>query len=123
MSNTNNDELIKNIREWVNIDTDLKGYQKLIREMRIKKKVLTENLVETMKRNNIDAFDIKDGSLIYHERKVKTGLTKKHVITQLGKLFEHEPEKIEYITNSIMDSRETKLKHDIRHKTKNLNKI
>ena len=68
MSNTNNDELIKNIREWVNIDTDLKGYQKLIREMRIKKKVLTENLVETMKRNNIDAFDIKDGSLIYHEQ-------------------------------------------------------
>lgn len=119
MSNNNNEELITNIREWVKIDTDLKNYQKLIRDMRTKKKLLTEQLVETMKRNDIDAFDIKDGSLIYRERKVKSGLTKKHIITQLGKLFESEPEKIEYITNAIMDSRETKVKQDIRHKIKN----
>lgn len=115
----NNEELITNIREWVKLDNELKNYQKLIREMRVKKKMLTENLVETMKRNNIDAFDIKDGSLIYRERKVKSGLTKKHIITQLGKLFENEPEKIEYITNAIMDSRETKITQDIRHKIKN----
>lgn len=116
---SNNEELVTNIREWVKIDNDLKNYQKLIREMRIKKKSLTEGLVETMKRNDIDVFDIKDGSLLYRERKVKSGLTKKHIITQLGKLFESEPEKIEYITNTIMDSREIKIKQDIRHKIKN----
>ena len=113
----NNSQLIDNIKEWIQIDNDMKEYQKLLRERRKRKTELTSNLVETMKRNDIDVFDINNGKLIYSQYKVKTPLSKKHILSSLGTLFANEPEKIELITSHILDTRETKIKENIRRKT------
>ena len=113
----NNDELIDNIKEWIQLDNDMKEYQKLLREMRKRKNDLTNNLVNTMKNNDIDVFDINNGKLIYSQYKVKAPLSKKHIISSLGTLFANEPEKIELITSHILDTRETKIKENIRRKT------
>ena len=83
----NNDELIDNIKEWIQLDNDMKEYQKLLREMRKRKNDLTNNLVDTMKNNDIDVFDINNGKLIYSQYKVKAPLSKKHIISSLGTLF------------------------------------
>ena len=45
----------------VQLDIEMKKYQKLIREMRKRKNDLTNGLLDTMKRNDIDVVDIKDG--------------------------------------------------------------
>ena len=113
---SDNTELVNNIKEWVQLDIEMKKYQKLIREMRKRKNDLTEGLLDTMKRNDIDVVDIKDGKLIYSQYKVKAPLTKKHLVNSLNQLFQNEPEKIELVTNHIMDTREIKIKENIRRK-------
>jgi len=113
---SDNNELVNNIKEWVQIDIEMKKYQKLIREMRRRKNDLTNDLLDTMKQNDIDVVDIKDGKLIYSQYKVKAPLTKKHLVTSLGQLFQNEPEKIELVTNHILDTREVKIKENIRRK-------
>ena len=111
-----NSELVNNIKEWVQLDIEMKKYQKLIREMRKRKNDLTNGLLDTMKRNDIEVVDIKDGKLIYSQYKVKAPLSKKHLVNSLSQLFQNEPEKIELVTNHIMDTREVKIKENIRRK-------
>ena len=68
------EDLVVNIKEWIKIDTEVLKLQQEIKERRNRKKVLTESLVVTMKKNEIDCFDINGGSLVY-----KKSVTKKPV--------------------------------------------
>ena len=76
----NKEQLIENIKEWINIDNELKEIQKAAKERRQRKKDLTSSLVNVMKDNEIDCFDVNDGKLIYTQNKVKSNLTKKSLL-------------------------------------------
>ena len=52
------DELITNIKEWIKLDNELSKLQSEIKIRKNRKKELTLGLVETMKKNTIDCFDI-----------------------------------------------------------------
>lgn len=110
------DELVRSIKEWVQIDSEIKALQKEIKDRREKKKELTENLVDVMKTNEIDCFNINDGKLIYSKNKVKSPVNKKHLLSCLVKYFDDDGQTAEEISKFIMDSRETKIKETIRRK-------
>ena len=59
------EQLVNHIKEWIEIDNGISGLQKQIKQMRENKKELTSSLVNVMKSNEIDCFDINDGKLIY----------------------------------------------------------
>jgi hypothetical protein len=116
------DELIQNIKEWVKIDSEMKALQKELRDRREKKKELTNNLVDVMKTNEIDCFNINNGKLIYSQNKIKGPVNKKHLISCLVKYFDDDQETAEEISKYIMDTREIKIKETIRRKLpKNIN--
>ena len=52
------DELIFNIKEWIKMDNDIVKLKSEVKEKTNKKKELTETLVNVMKNNSIDCFDI-----------------------------------------------------------------
>ena len=51
------------------IDNEIKAGQKRLKELRQEKKQVTSVLVEVMKQNEIDCFDINDGKLVYKQNK------------------------------------------------------
>jgi hypothetical protein len=110
------DGLIRNIKEWVQIDNEMKTLQKELKDRRVKKKLLTESLVEVMRTHEIDEFNMNEGKLIYSQHKIKTPLSKKYLITCLGTYFKDEEGTAEEISNYIMESRETEIKEIIRRK-------
>ena len=69
-------KLIDNVKNWITLDTEIKHLQKLAKEKRKEKKTYTEALVNIMRDNEIDCFDIHDGKLLYTKRKVKAPLSK-----------------------------------------------
>ena len=111
-------ELIQNVKGWLGIDEEIKELQKTIREKKKNKKIFTENLVNIMKENEIDCFNITDGKLLYTKNKVKQALSKKHLLNALGVYFQNEGEKAKDIANFILESREVKIRENIRHKIK-----
>ena len=116
---SDNSELVNNIKEWVQLDIEMKKYQKLIREMRKRKNDLTNGLLDTMKRNDIEVVDIKDGKLIYSQYKVKAPLSKKHLISSITNYFENKnPELIKELSNFIMNTRAVKEVENIKRKIK-----
>ena len=115
---TTKDELVDNIKNWIKVDNEMKILQQELKQRRELKKQLTESLVETMKTNDIDCFDINDGKLIFCKIKVKTSLNKKMLVASLEKYFENNPEiNPEHVTEFILDNRETQIKENIRRKS------
>ena len=114
-----NQILINNIKNWLELDNEIKKLQKIIKEKRKEKKEYTNNLVEIMKNNEIDAFDINDGKLLFTSQKIKTPLSKKHLIFSIGKFFPNDENISAQLSEYILNSREIKTKENIKRKNKN----
>jgi|TARA_B110000003_G_scaffold10582_2_gene10750 hypothetical protein len=110
------DQLVSHIKEWISIDEEVKLLKKEIKIRQERKKNLTQDLVEVMKSNEIDAFDINNGKLIYTKRKTKQAISKKLLLSSLQDMFE-TPEEVNKITEHILESRSEKIKEIIRRKT------
>ena len=80
--------LLANVKDWITLDDEIKTANRELKEKRKRKKELTETLVDTMKNNEIDCFDLSGGSkLIYTKSKGKKALSKKHLLKALGSFF------------------------------------
>jgi hypothetical protein len=109
------EQLVNNIREWVKIDNEIAQLRNEIKERNIKKKTMTENLVTVMKSNNIDCFDINDGSLVYKKNIVKKPINSKTLLLSLQKYYKDQAI-AEDLTKYIMDNREEQSKETIKRK-------
>jgi len=110
------EELVKHIKEWIEIDNGITGLQKQIKELRENKKELTSSLVNVMKSNEIDCFDINDGKLIYSKSKVKKPINKKTLLSALDIYFKQDLEMAKQVSEHILNSREETIKESIRRK-------
>tara|TARA_B100000242_G_C42781838_1_gene363883 strand:- start:152 stop:508 length:357 start_codon:yes stop_codon:yes gene_type:complete len=111
------DELLNVVKNWISLDDQIKELQKRIREMKSEKKQATETLVETMKNNEIDCFELGAGNkLMYTKSKSKKPLSKKHLLESLSKYFQGNNEQAVQLSKFIMNSREETVRENIRRK-------
>jgi hypothetical protein len=108
--------LINNIKEWVRLDNEIVKFKKEMKERNDRKKVLTENLISTMKKNEIDCFDINGGALIYKTNKVKKPINGKTLLLALQNYFKEDPNTAQDLTKHILNSREEQIKEMIKRK-------
>ena len=110
------EELVYNIKEWVRIDNEIVSYKKDIKERNERKKILTEKLISTMKKNEIDCFDINGGAIMYKQNKVKKALNSKTLLLALKNYYKENESIAEDLTKHILESREEKIKEIIKRK-------
>ena len=110
------DELVSHIKSWLQYDSDISNLQKQIKELRENKKNLTSSLVDVMKNNEIDCFDITNGKLIYSKSKIKKPINKKSLLEALQVYFKDNTELAQNVSQHILDNREETVKESIRHK-------
>jgi len=110
------DQLVARIKEWIKIDNEVNKLKQEIKERNNKKKTLTEGLVNVMKSNQIDCFDINGGALVYKKSVVKKAINGKMLMTTLQKYFKEDSEEATELTKFILDNREQEVKETIRRK-------
>ena len=108
-------QLVQHIKSWIEVDNDMRNLQKEMKTLRDNKKTLTDALVNVMKSNEIDVFDINDGKLVYAKTKVKVPITKTSLFTALMQHYKDE-DAAKKLSEFIMDSRQEKVKESIRRK-------
>jgi hypothetical protein len=107
------EQLIQKVREWVRVDNELRVLQK---EMMIRKKEkqnISKELMNVMKLNKIDVFDLKDGQLVYASTSIKKPITKKNLLSILSVYFQGNNDKAFELNNFILDNRETTVKEKL----------
>jgi len=110
------EELVNNVKEWIKIDNEINQLKIDIKEKNIKKKNLSNNLLNVMKSNSIDCFDITGGAIIYKKTKIKKPITGKILIKTLENYFKNDKSSAEDLTKLILENREESIKETIKRK-------
>ena len=110
------EQLVNNIKEWIKIDSEIAQLKTEIKERNNKKKLITGDLVNVMKTNQIDCFDINGGSLVYKKSVVKKPINGKSLMAILQNYYKNQPQIAEDLTKHILDNREEKVNETIRRK-------
>ena len=113
---TTKTELINNIKEWIKLDNEISKLQSELKERKDKKKSLSINLMDIMKKNNLDCFDINGGSILYKKNVTKKPITAKSLMQLLHQYYTSASDKAEELTKFILDNREEQLKETILRK-------
>jgi hypothetical protein len=111
------EQLVNSIKEWIKIDNEISQLRSEIKDRNNKKKLLTQELVNVMKTNTIDCFDINGGALIYKTSKVKKPINGKTLLMTLQNYYKDQPQVAEELTKHILDNREEQVKETIKRKT------
>ena len=109
------DQLVTHVKRWITVDEEIRLLQKQIKERKTIQKDLSTQLMDVMKTNDIECFDLSDGKLVYTTSKIKQPINKKLLMGALTKYFSKE-EDIEKVTSHIMESRAEKIKENIKRK-------
>jgi hypothetical protein len=108
--------LITNVKDWVKLDNDINKLKKELKDKNNNKKLLTQNLMDVMKTNSIDCFDIKEGTLVYKKTKVKKPVNGKMLLETLKKFYNNESELAEKVASFVMENRDEVIKETIKRK-------
>lgn len=110
------EELVNNVKEWIKIDNDINRLKSEMKEINNKKKLLSTNLLNVMKSNNIDCFDINGGAIIYKKTKVKKPITGKILLKTIENYFKNDTLTAQELTKHILENREESVKETIKRK-------
>jgi len=113
--------LIQNVREWVRIDNEIRKLQSEISTRRQEKKVLNTVLMDTMKSNNIDCFDLNDGQICYTKKNVKKPINNKILLDILTKYYKGDSVQASEINEFIKENRSEVTKENITRKISKTN--
>ena len=107
------EQLINKVRDWVRVDNELRVLQKELLIRKKEKQNISKELMNVMKMNKIDVFDLKDGQLVYASTTVKKPITKKNLLSILSVYFQGNNDKAFELNNFILDNRETTVKEKL----------
>ena len=99
------EQLKSNVKMYLDIDDQIKALNKAIVERRKKKNELSEEILLTMKKFEIDNMNTKNGKLIYSTTKSTKPLNKSNLITGLNLYFQDE-DKAKNVSKIVLDNRE-----------------
>jgi hypothetical protein len=117
-STLNKTELVSSIKEWIRIDNEIRNLNKEIRDRKAQMTKISQGLMSTMKDNNIDEFNVKEGKLIYSKKQVKKPITKKYLTDVLLKYYNGDDEQATELNSFINENREATVKETIRRLVK-----
>jgi len=106
-----------NIKEWVQLDNQIRLYNEKIKVIRERKSELLERILgenkEFDKNLNNRTIDISDGKLKFQNSKQTSPLTFKYLQDSLHKIIRNEKQ-VEQIVNYLKENREIKLVPEIK---------
>ena len=112
-------ELIHTVKKWVYLDNQIKQMSNMLKQLRKDKKKQNENMIEMMKANQIDNFELKDGQIKYKKYASRETLTQKRLLEILSNHPQLQSEQVEVLNEYIYENRRVVEKDAIVRKVKN----
>jgi hypothetical protein len=110
------EEMITHIKKWMQYDNDIKQLQNELKTKKESRRQHTEQLVNIMKSNEIDCFDVNNGKLLFSRTKVKTPLNKSQMVHALMEYFNNDEPRVRELEDRLMSARKEKITETIRRK-------
>lgn len=110
-------QMIEIIKEWIDLEKELQVLNTEIRAKRKQKKIMSQAIVEIMKKNELDTIDTNSGKIIYSQRKTKKALNQDKLISLLSEHSELSDVQCKTLTDEIFNNREVSFTDVIKFKS------
>jgi hypothetical protein len=110
------EQMVTHIKRWMQYDNEIKKLQDELKTKKELRKQHTHELVEIMKTNDIDCFDVNNGKLIYTKTKVKAPLNKSQMMQALMQFYNNDEARVRELGDHLMSARQEKINESIRRK-------
>jgi hypothetical protein len=97
------EEFKNNVKQWLELDNQLKRLAAASKERRKKKDEINRSILEFMSKFNIEDLNTKDGIIRYRKTFVKEPLSQKTIKNKLEELFKDDQENFEKIEKIFTD--------------------
>ena len=117
------EQLQTSVKEYLELDDQIKMLSKAARERRKKKKELSEHILHLMEQHELTQMNLKDGKLIYKKSNNLVPLNKKHIVSSLSSYFRDEhkaTELFDYLMKNRNRVEKVRLKRTKNKKVKTL---
>ena len=109
--------LKQTIKDWVACDNDICAIERDLKRKKSDKKKISLLLMGVMSQNDIDCFDIQNGSqILYNKKEVKKPLTKAKIKEILAKYYRGDSGQADDLENFIFQHREVVWRENILRK-------
>ena len=98
------DDLKTNVKEYLDIDDQIKALNKAVKARRDRKKKLSESILKTMKQFEINNMNTSNGKLVYSVTKTKEPLNRKSLTRTLNIYF-GSSDKANELSKFVMENR------------------
>jgi hypothetical protein len=93
------------VKSWVVNDNQIRALNKKLKQLRAEKKQNNELMIQIMKQNDIDNFDLKDGQIRYKKEAKREPLTQKKLIEILSTHPQIGEDQAKHLNQFIYDRR------------------
>lgn len=87
---TTREDVLQAIRRWHSVETEIKALNSKLRALRDERKKASDALLEIMRDNEVDAFELDNSKIRSSKRKVRSALTAKSLRTALTQYFQDD---------------------------------
>ena len=102
----NKNAIVEYVKQWVKLDNEMRQLRDELTSRRKLKENISNSLLNLMKNNEIDSFDIKNGRLESTTRTTKKPISKKMLQNILSKYYKGNDAKANELNNFILQNRE-----------------
>lgn len=116
------EKLQSNVKEYLELDEQIVALKKAVKERNDSRKKLSEEILDIMKKIDINHMNIKDGKLVSKVTNNFKSLTHRSLNDSLQNIFKNDDEALQKAFNTILDNREKVEKITLKHvKNKGIN--
>ena len=104
------------LRQWVRVENEISTLSAEIKKRKLIHQQLSKSLLDVMRKNEIDCFDIANGRIVYSKTKVRAPLNNGQLKTALSTYYKDDTEKANSLTEFLLASRVEKTRESIKMK-------
>jgi hypothetical protein len=104
------------LRQWVRVENEISTLSAEIKKRKLIHQQLSKSLLEVMRKNEIDCFDIANGRIVYSKTKTRAPLNNGQLKTALTNYYKDDLEKANSLTEFLLASRVEKTRESIKMK-------
>ena len=105
--------LVEIVKTWVQLDNQIQQLNKTAKQLKEQKKKINENMMDIMRQQNIDIFDLKYGQIQYKKETKRVGISQKRLLMILSKHPQLGEEQAIALNDYIYQNREEVVKESI----------
>lgn len=109
------EKLQKSVKEYLDLEEQITALKKAAKERAESRKKISADILDTMKKLELNHMNIKDGKLVYKETNSFKTITQKNLADSLVSVFNNDDIAAQQAFKKILENREKVTKVELKH--------